>query len=376
MLHTLNQESPLHHAFDAAEFTREGGFQFKLGRDYALDEIEQVMALHGIGISNRAMGQLPDMEVFALDTIQQPVTTPSISGPIQFYQNWLPGIVEVQTIARKADEIVGISTVGAWSDEQIVQQIVENSQNVVPYGDTTVVPYADWNQNFVYRTVVRFEQGLRVGVLEEERAGRVRMNSGAQKRKSAGLGLEIARNQVAFYGYNGGNNLTYGLLNDPGLPAYQNVTGGTWAAGTFLSIQTQLVTAFAGLRTSTGEVVDPGVTPITLTIATNCVDYLRITTALGLSVMEWLKEAYPNVRIVSAPQYNSANGGANIFTIHADTVADSGTDDGKTFIQTVPAKFQLLGIEKAAKYYAESYSNATAGTFCKRPYAVGRWSGI
>ena len=372
----LRTESPLVHAFDAAEFTRKGGFQFKLGRDYALDEIEQVMAIHGIGISGRAMDQLPAMEAFAMDTIQQPTTTPSITGPIQFYQNWLPGIVEVQTIARKADEIVGINTAGAWSDEQIVQQIVENSQNAAPYGDTTAIPYAEWNQNFVYRNVVRFEQGLRVGVLEEERAGRVRMNSGAQKRRSAALGLEIARNQVAFYGYNAGNNLTYGLLNDPGLPAYVNVSGAAWASATFLVIQSQILTAFQALRTQTGEVVDPGVTPITFTIATNCVDYLRKTSDYGISVMAWLKDAYPNVRIVSAPQYNAANGGANIFTLHADTVADSGTDDSRTFVQVVPAKFQLLGIEKGAKYYAESYSNATAGSFCKRPYAVYRGSGI
>lgn len=381
---STRQESPLHHSFSGRDFSLglNAGNQidprFVAGRDYALDEIDQVMPTLGFGVTAGAMKAMMAGEMidYAMDAIQQPVTTPSITNLVQFYQNWLPGIIEVQTAARKIDEIVGMNVSGAWSDEQIVQQIVENSGAAVPYGDATAVPFADWNQNFVYRTVVRFEQGMRVGILEEDRSARSRVNSGAQKRKSAGLQLEIARNQIGFYGYNAGANLTYGLLNDPGLPAYVGVSGGTWASATFLVIQAQILTALAALRTQTQEVVDPHTTPITMTVAMAAVDYLAKTSDFGVSVWAWLKQYYPNVRVVSCPQYNAANAGSNVFTLHADTVADSGTDDTKTFVQVVPAKFQLLGIQKTAKYYEEDYSNATAGVFCKRPYAVYRASGI
>lgn len=376
MKQTIKHESPLHHDFAAAEFTRKGGSVFKAGRDYAMDEIEQLMPLIGIGMTPAAERQL--LSGIGMDTIQQPVTTAGVVTPIQFLQNWLPGIVEVVTAARKIDEIVGISTVGAWEDEQIVQQVLENTGAAVPYGDDTIVPLSSYNLNYVYRTVVRSEQGMRVGQLEEARSSRVNVNAGAQKRRASALQLEIARNQIGFYGYNAGNNLTYGLLNDPSLPAYVTVanSGTLWAAKTFLQIQADILTAFQALRVQSQEMVDPGSTPITFTIATNCVDYLRKTSDFGISVMQWLNDAYSNVRIVSAPQYNLANGGANIFTLHADTVADSGTDDGRTLIQVVPAKFQLLGIQKGAKYYEEDYSNATAGVMCKRPFAVYRASGI
>ena len=49
---------------------------------------------------------------------------------------------------------------------------------------------------------------------------------------------------------------------------------------------------------------------------------------------------------------------------------------GATFVQIVPAKFQALGTEKQAKGYVEDFSNATAGLFVKRPFAVQRLTGI
>ncbi len=93
--------------------------------------------------------------------------------------------------------------------------------------------------------------------------------------------------------------------------------------------------------------------------------------------MVWLQTTYPNVRVVSAPQLNFANGGANVFYLFADVVNDgASTDDMRTFIQVVPAKLQLLGVQKLTKGYEEDYTNATAGVMCKRPYAVYRGSGI
>ncbi len=370
----FNQASTVHASFDAADCK-----PFVLGKDYDMDEMDRLLPMIGIGFDSKALQNL--MDAVGMDTIQQPLTTPGIPTPLQFLQNWLPGLVQIITAARKIDEIVGLSTVGAWEDEQIVQQVLELTGTPVPYGDTTIIPLANWNLNFVTRTVVRFEQGMRVGNLEEARAARVRISSGDQKRSSSALQLEIQRNAVGFYGYNSGNNQTYGFLNDPNLPNYITVAtvGGhtTWASKTFLEIQGDLLTAMQTIRTGSQDTIDPGKTPLCLTVATNCVDYLAKTSDFGISVMDWLKSTYPNVRVVSAPQLNAANSSANVFYLHADQVADTGsTDDQKTFIQVVPAKFQLLGVAKLAKGYEEDYANATAGVMVKRPYAIVRFTGI
>jgi len=383
MLHTHNNigasnpgmlaQSVVHHEFSGMDFQRAGGSSFKLDRDYAMDEMETLLPMIGVGFNKGVLDRMVD---YAMDSIQQPLTSPNIATPLQFLQNWLPGVVEIITAKQAIDEIVGRSTVGTWEDEQIVQQVIEMTGSAVPYTDLGNVPLSNWNPTFVIRTVVRFELGFRVGALEEARAARMRIDSAGQKRKSDAIQLEIQRNAVGFYGYNNGSGITYGFLNDPNLPAYVNVANPTWSTATFLEIQQDLLTAFQQLRTQSQGRITPNKDALTLTLPTNSVDYLATPTDLGYSVWAWLKEFYSNVRVVDAPQLNNANGGANVFTVHADSVLDSGTDDQRTFAQIVPATFQLLGVQKMVKGYEEDYSNATAGVLCKRPYAIVRYSGI
>lgn len=369
----IQAASQVHQYFSGKYFQNEGAKPMRAGVDYAMDEIESLLPALGIGFNRGVLDRMVD---YAMDSIQQPLTTPNIASPIQFLQNWLPGIVEIITAKQSIDEIMGRSTVGSWEDAQIVQQVIALTGAAIPYTDIGNVPLSSWNQTFVTRTVVRFELGLRVGNLEEAQAARVRVDSAAQKRRSDAIQLEIQRNAVGFYGYNSGNGLTYGFLNDPNLPAYVNAPNGNWQSATFSQIQQDLLTAFAALRTQTKGRVTPNKDALTLTLPNNRVDYLAVTTTLGYSVWQWLEKFYPNVRVVDAVQLNGANGGANVMYLHADAVSDSGSDDNKTWIQVVPATFQLLGVQKLAKGYEEDYSNATAGVLCKRPYATIRYTGL
>ena len=320
----------------------------------------------------------------AMDAAPQALlTTASIATPVQFLQNWLPGFVKIMTAARKIDEFIGISTSGSWEQEEAVQGVMENTGLAIPYGDYTNVPLSSWNVNFVKRTIVRFEEGMKVGPLEERRAAAMRVNSAEQKREAAGLALEIQRNLVGFNGYNSGNGLTYGFLNDPGLPNYVNVAAGAsgsllWARKTYLEITSDIRTAIVTLRTQSQDTIDPETTPMTLALPTNAVDYLSVNSNFGAStsVRQWIKETYPNIRVVSAPQLNAANGGVGVFYLYADSVQDMSSDDGRTWAQIVPAKFQVIGVAKLAKGFEEDYSNASAGVMLKRPYAVTRFSGI
>lgn len=310
-----------------------------------------------------------------------PLTSASVTTPVQFLQAWLPGFVEILTAARRIDNLVGITTQGRWEDEEIVQGVMEQTGEATPYGDYTNVPLSSWNVNFERRTIVRFEEGMMVGKLEEARAAAIRANSAEGKREAAARALEIIRNRVGFFGYNNGANRTYGFLNDPALPAYVNVPNGAggqseWSTKTFLEITADIRSALADLRNQSGDQIDPGSTPIVLAVATASRDFMSVTSDFGNSVMQWLNETYPNVRVESAPELNAANGGDNVFYCYAETIDDGSSDDNRTFIQVVPAKFQTLGVDKRAKSYVESYTNATAGIMTKRPYAVARRSGI
>lgn len=357
--------------------------------EMAAQDCAEFGALSRVGI-NLSAGFVQDQiahmlsgtDAVAMDDNQGLITSASISNPVQFLQSWLPGFVRVITAARKIDEIVGITTVGKWDDEEIIQGVLEPLGEAALYGDYTNVPLSSWNLNFERRTVLRFEKGIKVGILEDARSARVRVNNAAEKRSSAALSLDIVRNRIGFYGYNGGANRTYGFLNDPSLPAYITAaaTGSgsstLWANKSFLNITADLRGMFARLRNASQDQIDPTNSPTTLTLPTNSVDYLTVTSDFGVSVAQWLRETYPKCRVVSAPELNNANGGANVAYLHADKVNDGGSDGGATFKQLVPAKFQALGTEKQAKGYVEDFSNATAGMLVTRPFAVQRLTGI
>lgn len=351
-------------------------------------DVRHYAALDGIGInlSDRALGQMLQaaMDTNDVGIAPSPLSTLSpatITTPVQFLQNWLPGLVKFLTAARLADELMGLTTVGSWEDEQIVQGVMEPTGTAFPYGDYTNIPLTSWNLTFEVRTVIRFELGLLVGNLEEQRASRVRVNSGAEKRFLCADGLEIQRNRVAFYGYNDGAGRTFGFLNDPSLPAYVNVpegaSGGTaWSTKTFLEIIADIRVGLAALQTQSFGRINPKKTPITIAIPLASDQFTTVVSEFGNSVQQWLEQTYKNVRMIAVPELNDANGGASAMYFYADSMEAMGsTDGGQVIQQIVTTKFAALGVEKRAKSYLEDYANGTAGVMVKRPYAVVRYSG-
>lgn len=345
------------------------------------DQVEDYEALSALGISfdHRDIAAMAEaMDAYApTPTIQ----AGTVGAPIQFLQNWLPGLVRTITTARVIDELIGMTVGGDWSDEEVVQTVAEPTGSAVPYGDLTNVPLASWNMSFERRSIVRFELGFQVGRLEDARTGRVpNINTAAEKRGAVAVALEILRNRIGFYGYNSGIGRTFGYLNDPNLPAYVTVAnpggGTTWANKTFLQITADLRTAAGKLRTQSGSNIDPNRSALVLGVASAAVDMLAVTSDFGISVRDWISKTYPNWRIVAVPEFNAANGGANVFTLAAERVDDGSSDGGAVWDQIVPAKLRSLGVEQRVKSYVEDYTNATGGAMLKRPWAIVRYSGI
>ena len=332
---------------------------------------EQTLDKLGIGFNKAALDEMKHF--YGMDAA---VTTPSVSTPIQFLQHWLPDFIEVVTAAREIDAIAGRTIAGNWHDESIVQGILERTGQAVPYGDHTDIPLSSWNTNFEVRDIVRFEEGIQVGILEEARAGAMNISSQTEKRAAAAESLAIELNNVGFFGYNEGSNKTYGFLNDPNLPAYTTVAVGaggltTWASKDYDEIVTDLRTAFAALRTKSGNLFKPERDASVLTVAVACMEYLNVENQFGKSVYDFLKQNYPNVRIESAVQLDAANGGANVFYLMAESI------NGKPVLnQYVQDVFRLIGVEKKAKVFVEDYSNATAGILVSQPIGIVRYSGI
>lgn len=321
-----------------------------------------------------AMDAVPDLAPL--------VMTAGLGAPIQFLQAWLPGFIHIITAARNLDRLIGSTTVGSWEDEEIILGTLEPTGLPQAYGDYNAVPLASWNVNFERRSIVRFEQGMEVGDLEQLRTARMKVDSAAEKRNSAGLSLDILRNRIGFYGFNNGAGRTYGFLNDPNAPAYVNVAAGTgglpWSTKTFKEIQADIREVAAALQAATTGVFNPQRDAWVMALPTSVSQYFTVTTDQGVSVQEWLDKTFKGkLRIEDAPELQGANGGANVLIAWVETIMDgASTDGGKVWEQLVPVRFRTIGSERRIKTYVEDYGNALAGTLLKRPFAVVRRSGI
>ncbi len=322
----------------------------------------------------------------ALDAgITQPVTTPSNGTPVQFLQEFLPGVVNVMTVVRKADMVAPVVTAGEWHLEEVVLKTMEHTSNPQLYSDHGGVPLVSFNETYERRQVVRFELGVQHAMLADARAAATGTSPQNEKRVALAEGFEILRNDIAFNGFNFGTGKTYGILNDPNLPAYVTVatgTGGdtTWASKDAVEIINDLSTALAALEVQAGGNIDPTMNDIDLEIPLAFNSYLTRSDSSftnGKTPMEWLKENYPTVKVVTVPQLTGANAGESVFYLKAVSVDNSGTDGGESMIQVVPAKMRAMGSvpnEKGGS--TEGYTAAYAGVFTKRPYAVVRYSDI
>ena len=339
------------------------------------------LAKMGVGMPriNSAMRNM-----IAMDSITQPVTTPSVGTPVQFLQEFLAGLVYILTTARKADTLAPVMTVGRWSDQEIVQQVLEHLGAPGLYKDHGDLPLTSWNLTNDRRDIVRFELGLQQQILEDERGQAIDLNSAQEKRAAVALAFEILRNEVFFNGYTTGGMRTYGILNDPNLPNFVTVAagggGGTeWSGKTVDERISDIVTAIQSLRLQSGSNIDPKSMALTLGLPSNIVDLMHDVdgpNTYGYTVQKWLNENYPNITVEAIPQFENANAGESVFYLYAESVPGTGTDDGRSIYQLVPAKMQPLNTVQTVKGFDEGYTNALAGCYVKRGYAIVRFTGV
>lgn len=342
---------------------------------YAMDEATTETTLDALGVHYTAHA-MDEFRAYANDAAPALQTTPSNMTPVQFLQYWIPEMIKIVTASRDADEILGRDFAGSWEDEEIVQPVIEYTGKPRVYGDKTTFNLASFNINYETRTIVRFEQDVEVGKLEEARAAKQRVDAQGTKRDAAATALAINANDIAFNGYNAGNNKTYGLLNDPNMPAYtafaqSSASSTTWASKTFNEIVADIKAMMSALRVRSGNNFKPERDASTLALSVAVVDQLQTINQLGgTSVLDWLHKTYPGCRVTSAVQLDGANSGANVAYLFADTI-----DGKKVIAQYMQDALRLIGVEQGAKNFKEVYSNATAGVMLRMPIGLVRYTG-
>lgn len=361
----------MNHAFDMSEVGKGKdctvGFMHDLGVTF--DENDE-------GV--QAMIKIAQESAVAFDAAEAQ-TGSTIAAGVQFLQHFLPKTIKVITEKRTIDDMVPRTIAGEWHDEEIVQPVVEELGQLAVYTDDADFPLSGFKPSYMKRTIVRFEAGLQTGKLEEMRTAAMKMRVSAQDIKRSATALVFAQgaNDVGFYGYNNGENGTWGILNEVGLAEYNSIASGAsgsslWANKTFKEIVRDLNTAAKVLRKQSGSNFDANNDPFTLAIAADCVDYLNTVNELGnQSVAEWIQKTWKKCRVVSIPQLSGCNGGANAFYMLMKSLG------GNTVVDNyVASQMRLLGTERRAKGLREDYTNALAGVLVAQPTGIVRFAGI
>ena len=247
----------------------------------------------------------------AMDAQPALLTTASAGVPALFTTLVDPTVFEVLFAPNRATEILGEVKRGSWVDDVILFPVVEATGEVSSYGDYNNNGRAGVNANWPQRQAYRYQLIKEYGELEMDRAGAAKINLVSEIDKAAATTINKFHNFGYFFGVQGLQN--FGLLNDPNLGA--SLTPSTKAAGgtawitaggvvnataneVYADIQAiyyQLVTQTQGLVTAE--------TPIVLALAPNVEVALHTTNSFGLNVYDMLKKNFPNIKVVTAPQY-------------------------------------------------------------------------
>ena len=236
------------------------------------------------------------------------VTTPSSGIPLIF-TTWVdPEAIEILVAPMMAAVIAGETQKGSWVDDVAMFKTVEATGQTSSYGDYSRSGSADVNYNFPQRQNYLFQAFLQYGDREVERAAKAKIDLPKDKQSANALALMKALNFMYFYGV--GSLANYGLLNDPNLqppiaPQYSWLSN---ASATALTIYQDVVRLITLLIAQAKGIVKT-TTPMTLAMSPeNGVALTTVTQYNTNSVLALLQQNYPNLRLETAPEYETAAG--------------------------------------------------------------------
>ena len=158
-------------------------------------------------------------------------TAPNIGAPAALYTYIDPRIVQVLFGVTNASKFFAPNKVGSWEQDFATFEVEEIEGNVTAYNDYADGVTTDVNYNFPSRQIYRYQTTIKYGDLESDKASAAKIPLVSRKQFAAAEIIARAENKFQMYGVKGIQS--YGMLNDPNLPASISPvsTGGksTWA---------------------------------------------------------------------------------------------------------------------------------------------------
>jgi hypothetical protein len=337
----------------------------------------------------------PDMKrdfTLAMDAIPALSTAPNAGIPAWLSTLMDPTYIEVIFAPTKAAEIAGEVRKGTWVDETAIFPVVEHTGEVSSYGDYVSNGRAGVNSNFPQRQAYVFQTVKEYGDRELDRAGLAKLNLVSEIDKAAGSVLNRYTNLTYLYGV--ANLQNYGLLNDPNLPATITPapkaanTGGSGTGvdswfdsgapnATANEVYNDVLSLFQQLVVQSGGNIESDAS-MTLVLPPGTAVALGFTNEFGLVARDIIKQEFPNLKIVTCPQYGiksatNPNGvtGGNMMQLICNSV--DGQDFGYCSYNERSRSFPIV---RELSSYKQKIVSGTWGAIVRLPFAVAGMLGI
>lgn len=310
----------------------------------------------------------------AMDALPPLVTVGNGGIPAYFTNYYEPKYIEVLTAPTKAAEIYGETKKGTWTDQTMIFAMVESVGETSSYGDRNTNGQVGVNLNWPQRQQYLYQTMQTWGDLESARAGVAQIDWAGRLNIAAATIMKQFENKVAFYGVQGLQ--LYGALNDPSLPTpitpNAKAAGGfTWLNNaTYLEIVNDVNKLFAQLITQTNGLVDLD-TPMGLVMSPTVSVGLTYVSQYnnGVSVRDTLQKTYPNLRIVTAPQFGTTSGQLLQLIV-------TELNGQKTVETAFSEKMRSHGIVRDVSHWKEKKSGGTWGTVYYNYFAIAQMIGV
>lgn len=300
---------------------------------------------------------------------QSPLVTVASSDIPLIFTTWVdPKQIEILVAPMMAEVIAGASQKGSWADDLAMFRAGEATGETSSYGDYSRSGSTDVNYNFPQRQNFLFQAFLQYGDREIARAAKAKIDLPADKQSSNALALMKALNLMNFFGV--GSLINYGLLNDPNLqapiqPTYSWLTNPSATALTIYQDVVRLVTLL--IQQANGTVNTQ--TSMTLAMSpANGATLNSVTPYNTNSVLMLLKQNYPNLRLETAPEYETSAG--QLVQLIADEV------DGQETVETAfSVKLMAHRVIQQVSSIEQKRTSGGYGTIWYRPVLCAQMLG-
>lgn len=336
---------------------------------------QKVLAARGIIVPDYAEWLAEDWRSnpdAAMDAQPSTITAQNVGIPAYLANLIDPRVIRVLVSPMNAAKVAPEVKKGDWTLLTAQFPMVESTGEVASYNDYSASGSTGANYQWEPRQSYHYETWTQYGDRETEMFGLAQLNYVSDLNYSSALIMSKFANQMNLFGVGGLQN--YGLLNDPALGApitpATKIAGGTgWAHALANEIFADVMALYVQLQTQMQGLIDRD-TPMTLVMSPIIEPYLSAVTAYTLaSVRKAIFENWPNLKIVTVPEYNTTAG--ELMQLYVDEF-----EGEQTVYSGFTEKLRAGRIVADSTFYRQKKIAGGWGAINRRPVAVSQMLGL